>query len=233
MNAKVRRRLEMGRSALHFNRAHPYESPGFVAAMAKLEGMMSEGETLGQKEGEAVRQVRASTVRKIDLKREMKRTQLAHVVKVAKVASRDVPELAQRIRLPRGITTHLAFETAARSIVAEVQANKELLVKHGLVEEVLESLVAMLDQFSAALQKGTEGRRAHVGASAELNVIASEIVQVVNAMDGVNRFRFEGDAELLAAWESASSVQATPKPAAVKPTAQEPLPPGGDVRPAA
>jgi hypothetical protein len=43
-------------------------------------------------------------------------------------------------------------------------------------------------------------------------------------MDGLNRYRFMNDPELLAAWDSASSVLAAPK------TTPKP---GGEIRPAA
>ncbi len=36
--------------------------------------------------------------------------------------------------------------------------------------------------------------------------MVQELVQVVNVMDGLNRFRFADDAEKLAAWVSASNV---------------------------
>jgi hypothetical protein len=106
-------------------------------------------------------------------------------------------------------------------------------VKHGLVESVLDGLVQALDQFDAAVQNGGVGRQAHVGASAELDAVADEVVQIVNVMDGLNRYRFASDAELLAAWESASSVLATPRSATPKPAPEATPPTGGEVRPAA
>ena len=46
------------------------------------------------------------------------------------------------------------------------------------------------------------------------------MVELVNAMDGLNRLRFAGDAERLAAWESASAVIAPARaPQEVKPAA--------------
>jgi hypothetical protein len=50
-----------------------------------------------------------------------------------------------------------------------------------------------------------------VGASAEQDNLATEIMQNVNVLDGLNRFRFGKDEELLSAWQSISSVVATPK----------------------
>jgi hypothetical protein len=63
--------------------------------------------------------------------------------------------------------------------------------------------------------------------------VADEVVQIVNVMDGLNRYRFMKDRELLTAWESASSVLATPKSAAAKPGSETPGAAGGEVRPAA
>jgi hypothetical protein len=82
-------------------------------------------------------------------------------------------------------------------------------------------------EFDAAVEHGSEERQAHVGASAELNAVADEIVPVVRVMDGLNRYRFMSDAELLASWESASNVRATPRNTA------ESKPEPGAVRPAA
>jgi hypothetical protein len=69
--------------------------------------------------------------------------------------------------------------------------------------------------------------------------VADEIVQLVVAIGGLNHYRFVNDAELLAAWESASNVLATrrptpEKPAPQEPTPQEPTPPAeGGIRSAA
>ena len=76
-------------------------------------------------------------------------------------------------------------------------------------------------------------RQAHVGASAELGAVADEVVQVVRVMDGLNRYRFLTDPELLAAWDSANNVSATPRSSAAKPGASGTAPAGGEVRPAA
>ena len=141
---------------------------------------------------------------------------------------------AQKLVLRPGPTTDLAFRTAARGMAAEAQNQKEVLVKHGLVETVLDNLVQALDQFDAAMEQATGGRQAHVGASAELKAVADEVVQNVNVMDGLNRYRFMNDAELLAAWESASNVLAAPRSGTSTRAAPEPAPPaGGENRAAA
>ncbi len=77
-------------------------------------------------------------------------------------------------------------------------------------------------------------RQAHLSHLAqELRSVADEVVQLVNVMDGLNRYRFMKDAELLAAWESASNVLATPRSGTPKPAPEVTPPAGGEVRPAA
>jgi hypothetical protein len=233
MNARSRRKLEMGMRALEFSRAHPDPSPGYAAAVTRLEDRLERYTQVAAQQREGLLEVRAATARKLELRRAMRQGHLSHLARVARVAAREVPDLAQKFVFRPGSRSHLGFRTAARGMAAEAQSRKEVLVKHGLVESVLDGLVQALDQFDAAVQNGGVGRQAHVGASAELDAVADEVVQIVNVMDGLNRYRFGSDAELLAAWESASSVLATSRSGTPKPAPEATPPTGGEVRPAA
>jgi hypothetical protein len=233
MNAKSRRKIEMGRRALDFSRAHPDASPGYTAAVTRLEERLTRANELAGQQRDGLLEVRAATARKFELRRSMRQAHLAHLAQVAKIAGREVPELAQKFVFKPRTTSYLAFRTAARGIAAEAESQNEVLVQHGLVEAVLESLVQALDQFDAAVEHGSAGRQAHVGASAELGAVADEVVQIVNVMDGLNRYRFMKEGELLAAWESASNVLATPRNGSAKPAPGGAPPTGGEIRPAA
>lgn len=233
MNAKTRRRLEMGTRVLDFSRAHPEASPGYTAALARLEERLARADQLATQQRDGIIQVHAAAMRKGNLRQTMKKGHLSHLARVAEVAAREVPELAQQFVLTRAARPYLAFRTAARSMAAEAQERKELLERHGLATMVLESLTQALDQFDSAIEQGAEGRRAHVGASAELVTVAEEVVQIVNLMDGFNRLRFATDPESLAAWESASNVLAPPRPAEFKPGSDGKAAAGGEIRPAA
>jgi hypothetical protein len=71
----------------------------------------------------------------------------------------------------------------------------------------------------------------HVGASAELDALAEELIQVVRLMDSANRYRFPDDADARAAWQSASTTFA---PSRSGGQATPPLPSqGGEIKPAA
>jgi hypothetical protein len=118
-------------------------------------------------------------------------------------------------------------------MVAEAQTQKELLVKHGLADTVLDSLVQSLDQFDRAITEGTDALRTHVSARAELDVLGDEVVDIVGVMDALNRFRFADDAAILAEWETVSNIIGPAHPAADKPAPPTPPGSGGEVRPAA
>jgi len=224
--------LQMVRTARDFARAHPVDSAGYIAALKRLEDGLARADEVADRQRDGQLQVRGATVRKADLTNEMRNGHLSHLVAVAKVAAQEVPELAEKFVFKPNSRTHQAFRTAARGMAAAAQSNKDVLVKYGLVESVLDSLIQVLDQFDAAMERGTEGRRAHVGASAELRDVAEELVQIVQSMDGVNRLRFANNADLLAEWESASNILATPRsaPATAGSSDTPPPPASGEVR---
>ena len=231
MKAIARRKLEMGKRALDFSRAHPESTPGYTAALTRLEALLTRADELATQQRDGISASRAATSRKRDLRRAMTLGHLNHLTRVARVAATEAPDLPQKFLL-RGASTYFAFRTAARSMAAEAAANKEVLEKHGLSETVLGGLTQALDQFDAAMDQSASSRQAHVGASAELDAVASEVVQVVTVMDGLNRARFGKDSDSLAAWESARNVVATPHPA-VEPAAPAPAPAPEQVKPAA
>jgi hypothetical protein len=231
MNRKTRTRLEMATRALEFSRAHPDDSPGYVTAMTQLQEQLARARQLADQQREGIVETRAATARKRDLQRAMRRQQLVHLARVARRAAKDEPELVQKFQLPREPIPYLAFTTVARTMIAEGQRQKDLLVKHGLVERVLDSLTDSLGQFDRAVEQSAEGRRMHIGAGANLDVVGDEVVQIVKVIDGLNRFRFANDPNLLAAWRAASNVIGPPRPN------HESTPPepsaGGEIKPAA
>jgi hypothetical protein len=206
MKATIRRTIEMSNRVLNFSRAHPDPRPGYAAALARLEKSLAEADALAARQRDGINAVRSATAQKRALRRKMRRTQLVHLARVAESAATELPDIAEKFRLTREAVPYLAFRTAARGMSAEAQNQKEILVKHGLLDSVLESLSQSLDEFDRVVEQGIDGRRAHVGASAELAAVAEELTQVVRLMDGTNRYRFADDADLLAGWASASNV---------------------------
>ena len=93
----------------------------------------------------------------------------------------------------------------------EAVAQRELLLANGMASILLDDLRTVLDQYDESVEQAQAGRRAHVGAVAELAVVTSEIMEVVQMFDGLNRYRFRTNADLHAAWQSARNIVAVPR----------------------
>lgn len=221
----------MGARVLEWSTAHPDPTPGYAAAISRLKDLVTRADQLASQQRDGILEVRRATARKRAAREEITQTHFSHILSVAELASVEEPELAEKFRMPGRITTYSAFRTAARGVLTEAQNRKELLVKYGLSETVLEALKQSLDSFEGFIEQSTQGRAAHVGASSELENVGEEIVQYVRVLDGIYRHGLANDGELLSAWESTSSVLAIPRSSAEKPGTGETPP--GQIKPAA
>jgi hypothetical protein len=221
----------MAARALEFSRAHLDDSAGYTTAIAELAELLARSDQLADQQRQGVSESRAATARKQELRRSIRQRELTHVARAAQRASKEVPELAQKFALAPDPIPYLTFRSLARTVAAEAQERKDVLVKHGLVDRSLNTLAQALDQFDHAVEQAAEGRRMHVAARVELDVVAKEAVQIVKVIDGLNRIRFAGDPDLFAAWRSASNVIGPSR--AAKPSDPEAPPSEGAVKPAA
>jgi hypothetical protein len=224
------KRIEMGARALEFSRAHPDSESGMVTAATRLEQLLARATKTATAQREGLVRVRAASAQKEELRRTMLAVHIRHLAEAGRAAAREEPELGKTFRFRPEASTYFAFRTAARSMAKAAQEHRELLVKYGLSESVLEEFVQLLDQLDEAVVLGHEGRAAHVGATRDLKAGAFEIVRTVRVMNGRNRQRFAQDEQLLGSWISASTVPARSRSVA-EPEGGSPA--GGEVRPAA
>ena len=88
-------------------------------------------------------------------------------------------------------------------------------VRRRLRDKLLRHLVTIAEEESNG------GLQSHVLAGAELRKVSDEVMQLVSMMDGINRYRFEKEPQLLLAWETARHVRTGPQaqagPEEVKP----------------
>jgi len=102
--------------------------------------------------------------------------------------------------------------TAAQATLEKATAQKDVLVSLGMSPQVVDDLGKSLGELERSLEATREGRREHVGASADLAAVAAEIAEQVQLLDGVVQYRFGDDAELMGAWASARTVLGPFKP---------------------
>ena len=214
-----------------FSRTHPSTDASYASVLGRLESSIERMEALaGQQQGGFLSK-HSSTVRRQALRRRLHGGLLRHLVTIAQDAAGEDPGLTEMFQLPASNATHKAFQTLARKMLEQGQAQKELLAKHGLADTLLADLSAAVDEFDASVAETNEGLQGHVLARAELDTVSDEVMKLVGMLDGLNRYRFDRDPQLLVAWESAKHVVTGPQGTAET----QPGTPGepGEVKPAA
>jgi hypothetical protein len=202
----------MAVSVRDFSRAHPSADASYTSVLGRLESSITRMEELaGQQQGGYLSK-HSSTVRRRELRRRLHGGLLRHLVTIAEDAAKEEPGLTDMFRLPSANASHQAFQTLARKMLEKGQAQKELLGKHGLADKLLEDLSAAVDEFDASVSETIEGRQGHVLARAELDTVGDEVMRLVGMLDGLNRYRFDRNPELLVGWESARHVVTGPAP---------------------
>ena len=85
-------------------------------------------------------------------------------------------------------------------------ADREVKSDFQLIAGTNADLAAAVNEFEQTLEATRAGQREHVGASADLQAVATEISQQVRLLDGLVRYRFGDNRELMGAWASARNV---------------------------
>ena len=198
--------------------------------VARLEQLLTRANQVATAQRDGIIHVRAASARKEELRRQMLEVPIAHLAEVGRAAAREEHELGKTFTFKPGASTFLAFRTAARGMASAAQIHREVLLKHGLAQSVLDQFIQQLDDFDAAVALGNDGRTAHVGATREIRAVSSQIVRAVRVMDGRNRQRFADDGQLLGGWINASTVLGNSRSGGEP---EEGTPASGEVRPAA
>lgn len=211
MNRRVRRRLEAAVRTREFSRAHPSADASYASVVGQLEDGVTRLQVLSQQQRNGYALRSSATNRRRELRRRIRDELLPHLVMTGAAAAREKPGLVDWFRLPAGNANHEKFQTDARRLLERGTAERELLVKHGLAESLLDDLAAAITEFERSVVESAEALRQHVGASAELEKVAGEVMAIVDVLDGLNRYRFGSDGELAAAWASARRVVGMPR----------------------
>jgi hypothetical protein len=237
MNRVVTRRLEAGVRVRDHSRANPSHDPNFTLVLGRLENGIERIIALGSRQVSGTLSRHASTVERRQVRRKLRTELLPHLVTVARDAAAEQPSLAGRLEIPGYNLSSARFHAAAKAMLDLGLAEKDLLLKHGLSDRLLPDLEAAVTQFAATITATNDSREAHINARAELERVSEEVMQLVEMLDGINRYRFRDDPHRMVAWEAAKHVVTGPirSDGAAPPGGDQPSPPGpsGEVKPAA
>lgn len=232
MQRVVGSKLEMAVRVRDFVRAHPFSDPTHAALGTRLEEAVTKAQALAVREQTGRLDASAAIRHRRTLRRDLQRELVRYVARVGEVAAHEHPELVGRFKAPGGSVRNATFLARAWDLLELAKANQELLGSHGLAGGQLDDLAGALTRFEAATEQANSGRRAHVGARADLLSVTGEVMELVRLLEVLNRMRFRADPDALAAWESARNVVApgrrpeeptpapTPAPAPTTPPAE-------------
>jgi hypothetical protein len=229
MEFSIRRKIDMAGRVRDFCRTHPDPTnPGYTAAVAKLEERLIRAEALFEQQISGHLTV-AGAVASVEEVRDQIKNSIDLLAGLARAASREEPELKAGITRAPMKGSQQEFLTQARVAAANANVHRDLLVRFGLPEGLLEQLGQMLDGFEQAINDRRAGRLSHVGARADLLAVDRDIMELIHQINAITRYRYRNDAEPLAAWKSARNV-AWPLPP--EPEKEAPTPGSAD-KPAA
>jgi hypothetical protein len=225
----------MATRVVEFARAHPSTETGYTAVLARLEERLAHANALVNEERNGRIASQASNQRRSELRELIQAKYLPNLVRVGEQVAKQRPSYLGRFRLRSANATHSAFIVSTKAMIALATAEKELFENNGLAGALLEDISGQVALIEEATQASFAGRRGHVGARAELKVVATEIVEIVKVLDGFNRYQFRAEPKLQGAWDSAKNILGRTRPRVTKPSVEggDTSPQAGEVAPAA
>jgi hypothetical protein len=230
MRSVVRSWLEMFRRVRGFLASHLSLDPGFPGMMARIEDRLARAQAIEGRESAGRSAARGARAHRQELRRVLHSQLIRYLVAVGSVAAKGRTELTGRFRLPESHATNSAFISRVRELVALAETQRELLVEVGMRDDLLEKLTKMVAEFEATLESVRAARLEHIGARVELESLRFELSDSVKVVDGMVRYGFGDNPEVMAEWKAAKAVPAVrAKPAPPEPGTSTP----GGIAPAA
>jgi len=195
----------MAERARDLLRAQKVEGVVEGAALTQLEQLIERARTLEAKQRAGILAARGGREKGVEVRHALQSKLLLYLSAVGSVAAGENTELAAQFRLPK-VGPNQAFASMARGMLEVATANKEVLVKRGMSEALLTDIATGIEEFERTLETTRTGRRDHVGASADLKAVMAEVSDQLRVLNGIVRYRFGDNPELMGAWLSAHSI---------------------------
>ena len=206
MNAQLRRRLEMAERVRDFLRTQKTDAVGEGLGLAKLEELIQRAHALDEQQRAGQVAARESKKHRDGIRRALQGKLLSYLRALGGLGDPENGEPAVQFQVPPSNASNLALLTTGRDMLEKAQGQKDVLLSRGMPPALLDDLAGALGGLEKTIESTRAGRRDHVGASADLQTVAAAIKKQVRALDGMVRYRFGDNAELMGAWESARNM---------------------------
>jgi hypothetical protein len=211
MNSTDRRRLLMAERVREFTQAHPLEDPSEAGVIKQLEYHLARAQMIVARQQTGLKAARGARARRVELRRAVHFQLLRYLTAVGGVAAKDRTELAAKFKLPNSSLPNLAFAAAVKEMLGAAKEQQELLVAKGMGATLLDDLDRMVKEFEAASSAALTGRRDHIGARTDLDLVTADLQEDVRVLNGIYSYRFGKDPELMAEWDAVRFLPTRPQ----------------------
>jgi hypothetical protein len=223
MTSAVQFVFEMAARALNFCLAYPSTDPGYPIIVTRLQETIARGQAMSARQHNGLAGARGAREQRNELKRSLQQDLVRYLIAVGGVVAKERTDLAAKFRLPRLHVSNQVFLVTVKALLADAESQRDLLVKEGMSPTLFDDLSKSVADLEAASEATRNARRDHIGASADLELIAKDLLELVRVLDGVNRWRFRADPEKKAEWDGVKAmpvrIRAVKPPASQGPTA--------------
>lgn len=206
MRTSVRLKLDSVHPVLLFYREYPDPAPAARAAVGRLRGVSDHTRGLLATNLTAQGELSAGAIARERVVPRL-RLDLAHLVRIAEVASAHEGDDEVRASLRAGPLTRTIPLDAARAALGAATRHGELLLRYGMPEGMLERLRRDLDRYCAVLEKRADASATIAAANTDLARLADEARSIIRHLDALNRIRFSEDPQRQAEWDRVSAVR--------------------------
>ena len=214
----------MARRALDFATAHPVADSGFTAILTNLASGVEKADAVGMLQASGPQRQHAAVVQRLDVKHSIHSSLLRRLCRVAQLNSAAHPELKDKFTLPPGKSANREFILKAQQMLDDATAQQDLLKTLGLGDTFIADLTTEVNAFDSSTEDAHAGRADHIGASAQIDTIATTCVANVDVLDTYMQRAYAGDLQTLAAWDAATTVHAAAEHAEATPADAPPVP---------
>ena len=207
MDTLETKRIEMFRNVRELGSEHTAQFPAGSYGrelFGRLDAVISGLEEHALRQSTGKSSVREGISSKAAVRDELWR-RLEAISRTARVIAFTSPGLEEKFRLTRGIGDQALIQLA-RTFAADAEPLKAEFIRRGMVATFIEDLREETEEFADAINLKSQGRSAHVAASAEIDELIEQGMRTVRELDAIFRNVFADDPSTLAAWESASHV---------------------------
>jgi hypothetical protein len=206
MNNRVRKQMERASRVATFVRERRAELGSYQDPLTRLDQRVARATEVAQRETTARRAVTAAIAERnavggtiqSDLRL------LARLARAARLESVTVPIV---IQFPGPRRNQTQFLTGARGAIDTAREYTSILQLYGMPAGLLDTVSAQLDRFEHLMHDRDGLAQAAVATTRELDLAATDLLQIATQWDGLIIHHYREDAVTLRAWEMAADMR--------------------------